>query len=204
MIELYNKHHLDKEYTLIGLFRKIKELYNPRRVLYPGCYVHITPSLIFSDATYIDSFRNTHKFYESAEVRDFIDKNKEYSDKANFKFYHQDYYKDIPEEIESYDVVISQYGGFVGQAVKKYLKKGGLLVCNNSHGDASMASIDPDYELLAVYNRRSDENYSISDMNLDEYLIPKRSVEVTKELLDKSMKGIGYTKSPSGYIFRRK
>jgi hypothetical protein len=87
--------------------------------------------------------------------------------------------------------------------VKKYLKKDGILVCNNSHGDASMASIDHDYELVAVYNRRSDEKFSLSEKNLTEYLIPKQKREITKEYLQKTMKGIGYTKSPSGYIFRK-
>ena len=203
MIELYTKHHSEKEYTSIGLFREIKKNFNPKRIIYPGCYVHITPSLIFSDVTYVDSFKNTQKFYESSEVKEFIDANKEYDDKTKFEFYHQDYFKDLPEELESFDAIISQYGGFGGQAVKKYLKKGGILVCNNSHGDASMASIDPEYELIAVYNRRSDDKFSISNKNLEKYLIPKKEIKITKELLNKTMKGVGYTKSPSGYIFRK-
>jgi len=89
-------------------------------------------------------------------------------------------------------------------AVKRYLKKGGILTCNNSHGDASMASMDVDYELIAVYNRRTDEKFSISSKNLKEYLVPKKKVKVTKESLEKAMKGIQYTKSPSGYTFRKK
>ena len=173
MLQLYKKNHTKKEYTSIGLFREIKKKFHPKKILYPGCYVHITPSLIFADVTYVDSFRNTQKFYESLEVREFIEKNKEYAEKAQFKFYHQDYLKDLTEDLESFDVIISQYADFVGRAVKKYLEKGGILVCNNSHGDASMASIDPDYELIAVYNRRSDEKFSISNKNLKEYLIPK-------------------------------
>jgi hypothetical protein len=80
MIELYKKYNSDKDYTSIGLFRELNKIFdNINRVLYPGCYVHITPSLIFSDVTYIDSYKNTYKFYESDEVKDFISKNKEYS-----------------------------------------------------------------------------------------------------------------------------
>ncbi len=203
MLHLYKKFHSQKDYTSIGLFRAIKEQFNPQKVLYPGCYVHITPSLVFSDVTYVDSFRNTHKFYESDEVRVFIDKNKEYAEAVHFKFHQQDYAKPLPEELESFDLVISQYGGFVGQAVKKYLKKGGILVCNNSHGDASMASIDPDYEFIGVYNRKSDEKFNISDGNLDEYLVPKKEITITKKYLQETMRGIGYTKSPSGYLFRK-
>jgi hypothetical protein len=72
--------------------------------------VHITPSLIFPEVTYVDAFRNTYKFYESSEVKEFIEKNKEYTDTATFTFYQQDYSKDIPEEPQSFDIVVSQYG----------------------------------------------------------------------------------------------
>ena len=204
MLELYKKNHSDKEYTSIGLFREIRKKFNLARILYPGCYVHITPSLIFPDVTYVDSFRNTQKFYQSSQIKEFIEKNKEYQEKTNLTFYHQDYCKDLPEDLKSFDVIISQYGGFVGMAVKKYLKKGGILVCNDSHGDASMASIDADYELIAVYNRRTDEKFSISSKNLEECMVPKKKVEITKEFIEKTGKGIPYTKSPSGYIFRKK
>jgi len=204
MLELYKKYHSQKDCTLIGLFREIKKKFNPKRILYPGSYVHITPSLIFSDVTYVDSFKDTHLFYKSLAVREFIKENKEYNKEVKIKFYEQDYFKELPEELESFDIVISQYSGFVGQAVKKYLKKGGLLVCNNSHGDASMASIDLDYKLTAVYDRKSDDKFNIYDEKLNEYLVPKKDVKVTKALLEKTMKGIVYTKCPSGYIFRKR
>lgn len=203
MLELYRKHYIDKDYTSIGLFREIKSKYNPRRILYPGCYVHITPSLVFSDVTYVDSFRNTNKFFDSIEVMEFIKRNKEYGEDAKFTFYYQDYFRNLPEKFNSFDLIISQYGGFVGQATKRYLKKGGVLVCNNSHGDAPMASIDSDFELVAVYNRRSDYKFSISGKDLDQYLIPKKEIKITKELLETTMRGIVYTKSPSGYIFSK-
>ena len=203
-LELYKKNHLDKDYTLIGLFREIKTMFNSKKILYPGCYIHITPSLIFPDVTYVDSFRNTNKFYENLEIKKFIEKNKEYTEKSKFKFYLQDYSKDLPEELESFDLIISLYGGFVGQAVKKYLKKGGILVCNNSHGDATMASLDSAYELIAIYNRKSDKKFTISSKNLNEYLILKKKITITKKDLEKTMKGIAYTKSPSGYVFRKR
>ncbi|MCY3414386.1 MAG: class I SAM-dependent methyltransferase [Candidatus Heimdallarchaeota archaeon] len=203
MFELYKKHHLSKEYTSIGLFRELDKKFTSERVLYPGCYVHITPSLIFPDVTYVDSFKNTNKFFEDTEVLKFIENDKEYAGKSKITFYHQDYYKNLAEPLESYDTLISQYAGFVGQAVKKYLKKGGILVCNNSHGDATMASLDDEYEFIGVYNRLSDEKFRISDKNLERYFIPKKEMEITKEILLKTQKGIGYTISPSGYIFRK-
>lgn len=204
MLHLYKKYNLDKEYTSIGLWREIQKKYNPQKVLYPGCYVHITPSLIFEEVVYVDSFRNTNEFYEDSEVKKFIEKNKEYENPAKYRFHHQDYSNALPEKEHSFDAIISQYGGFVGQATKKYLKTGGILICNNSHGDASMASLDADFELIAVYNRKSDEKFSISEANLEEYLIPKKNISVTKDLIAEKMQGVAYTKSPSGYIFQKK
>ena len=201
--KLYKKYHLDKDHTSIGLFRELKRNYKIKKVFYPGSHVHITPSLIFSNVTYADSFRNTDHFFKDEVSIDFIKFNKEYDEEPIIKFYQQNYNNPFIELNNDFDLVISQYAGFVGQAVKSYLKIGGLLVCNNSHGDASMAAIDSDYELVAVYRRYSDEKCRISSKKLDEYLIPKRGKQPTKEVLLKSMKGIAYTKSPSGYIFKK-
>jgi len=109
MLELYLKNNVNKQYTSIGLFREVQKKYSPEKVLYPWCYVHITPSLIFPYVVYVDSFRNTYKFYDDNEVHNFIEKNKEYSKKSMYPFHQQDYNKNIPGEFESFDMIISQY-----------------------------------------------------------------------------------------------
>lgn len=201
--QLYKKYHLDKQHTSLGLFRELNAEFEIERVFYPGSHVHITPSLIFSNVTYADSFRNTDKFFQEQKTIDFINNNKEYNEESIIRFYQQDYYKTFKELRKEFDMVISQYAGFVGQATKAYLKKDGILVCNNSHGDASMASLDSDFGLIAVYKRNTDEKFSISEKNLGDFLIPKKGIQPTKEQLTKSMQGIAYTKSPPGYIFRK-
>jgi hypothetical protein len=155
--ELYKKYNVVKDYTSIGLFRELKKKFEINKVFYTGSYVYITPSLLFPNVTYADSFRNTFKFYESAETFEYLKKNKEYPEEPVFKFYQQDYNKPFKELTEEFDLVISQYAGFVGQSQKLYLKKGGILACNNSHADASMASLNSDYELISGYRRETDE-----------------------------------------------
>ena len=201
--ELHKRFHLDKDYTSIGLFRELNRKFEIDKVFYPGCYVHITPSLIFSNVTYADSFRSTYKFFEDAASLGFIKENKEYPEEPSVRFYQQDYYEPFTELTDEFDLLISQYAGFVGQAAKPYLKTGGILVCNNSHGDASMASLDADYELIAVYRRKTDELYSISENNLSDYLQPKSGKQPTQEQLTQAMRGVAYTKSPTGYIFEK-
>lgn len=200
---LYKKYHVDKDYTSIGLFRAIRDNFDIKNVFYPGSHVHIAPSLIFSNVTYADSFRNTYKFFEDKEVNDFVKKNKEYPEEPIIRFFQQDYNKPFKELGKEFDLVISQYAGFVGQAAKQYLKRGGILICNNSHGDASMASLDKDFKLIAVYRRYADDKFTISNKKLKEYLQPKSGNQPTKEELLKTMKGVAYTKSPSGYIFEK-
>jgi hypothetical protein len=125
-----------------------------------------------------------------------------YDEDSVISFRHKDYRKDIGELRESFDLLISQYAGFVSQFCKKYLKIGGILLVNNSHGDASMASIDDDYKFIGVLNKRRNK-YSLSEKNLGSYFIPKKPREITREHLEKIKRGIGYTKSPTAYIFKR-
>jgi hypothetical protein len=42
----------------------------------------------------------------------------------------------------------------------------------------------------------------VSDRNLDAYLIAKRDIEVTADLIHESGRGIAYTKSPFAYLFQ--
>lgn len=51
--DIYDKNHASKGYEHIDLFRRLKEEYNIKKVLYPGSYAHISPSFIFSDVVYI-------------------------------------------------------------------------------------------------------------------------------------------------------
>ncbi len=66
-----------------------------------------------------------------------------------------------------------------------------------------MASLDPDYKLVAVYQRKTDELYRIFDNSLADYLIPKNGKQPTKEQLSQTMRGVAYTNSPTGYIFEK-
>lgn len=112
--KLYKKYNVDKDYTSIGLFRELNIKYDISKVFYPGCYVHITPSLIFSDVVYADSFRNTFKFFKDTETIEYIQKNKEYSSAESICFYQQDYHQPFSQFDFEFDLIISQYSGFVG------------------------------------------------------------------------------------------
>jgi len=203
-LEEYDKYHLDRDNERIGLFKALVEKYPIKKAMYAGSHTHITPSFVIPHVVYVDSYKKAKTFFDQPEVIEYVKKRKLYPEEPIVIFHHSDYAKKFGEEEQSFDLLISQYAGFISQACKKYLKIGGILVANNSHGDASMAFLDKDYEFVGVYNRKSDTDYTILDKNLETYFIPKKKdKKMTKAYLEEIQRGIGYTKSPSGYIFQR-
>jgi hypothetical protein len=126
---------------------------------------------------------------------------KRYEEPPNIAFLAQDYAKELSIGTD-YDVLLSQYAGFVSEKCKKYLRKGGILVANNNHGDASLASIDNDFKLRAVVNRRG-ERFWYASIPIDQYFVPQRNIKVTRDMLYKIKRGIGYTRTASNYIFEK-
>ena len=99
--------------------------------------------------------RKRVKFFADDSYLIVINKKKIYSEESIIRFHPISYQKPLPEELGTFDLMISQYAGFISHYCKQYLKKGGILVANNSHGDAGVAFTDEDYELIAVINYRS-------------------------------------------------
>ena len=202
-LSLYKKYHIDREDERLGLFTILADKFKIKNALYPGSFVHITPSFVIPKVVYVDNYKKTKKLFSDPTLIEFISKKKLYKEEAVIAFHFKDYQKDIEEPKESFDLLISQYAGFISLYCKKYLKVGGLLVANNSHGDASMAFLDKDYRFTGVFNKRKGNKYTFSDKNLDTYFIPKKPREITREYLLKTQKGIGYTKSPASYLFTK-
>ena len=201
-IAVYHKHYVDKGFERLDLFQQLAERYSIESALYPGSFVHITPSLVYPVTTYVETDARAKAFFADPAVYAFIEEHKTYDREPEVTFHAADYRNHFGELETRYDLLISQYAGFVSQPCKRYLKIGGLLLANNSHGDASMASIDEDYVLVAIVHCRGGE-HRLSEHDLDAYLIPKAHIAITREYLEELGRGVGYTKSASSYIFRR-
>lgn len=200
-LDLYQEHFVDKDFERLDLFQLLREKYGIASAIYPGSFVHITPSFVFPVTTYIESDKRAKKFFENPGLSEFINFRKGYRQAPIVQFYAQDYREAIDEE-EKYDLLISQYAGFVSKYCKRYMKIDGILLVNNSHGDASMASIDDDLVFIAVILKNGSK-HTISEKKLTEYFVPKKAMEITVEVLESIQKGIGYTKVASSYLFRR-
>jgi hypothetical protein len=195
----YNKYFTSRKFDRLGLFEQLNKKYNIKKALYLGSHVHITPSLVYPEVVYVDTYGSFKAMVESEEALEFVKLNKQYSAVPSYTSIQQNYENDL--DIDSdFDLLISQYAGFISRSGKKYLKKGGILVANNSHGDASMANLDKDYEFVAVANPNED-GWIISD-NLDGYFLRKDGKSDDVNELLKSGKGPGYKKVAEDYVFR--
>jgi hypothetical protein len=197
---LYKQNYLDKDFERLELFDLLQRRYLLRTALYPGSFLHITPSLVYPVTVYADTDERAGRFFSDPWVREFVEKNKRYEQTPVMRFHAQDYTAELPEPAGSFDLLISQWAGFVSQACKSYLKDGGLLLVNNSHGDASMASIDGNFRFIGAVTAGGGR-FRLIETNLDSYFVPKSSVEITREYLFEIRRGIGYTKTAWAYLF---
>ncbi|MGE3961299.1 MAG: hypothetical protein AB7F65_06405 [Dehalococcoidia bacterium] len=165
------------------------------RVLYPGAYVHVTPSLVFPRVTYNDTDRRTPAFFADDAVLQFIREHREYAEEPEVRFWHGSY-TELPGPGGAFDLLISQYAGPVSQACAPWLARGGVLYANDSHGDASLAHFDERYEFIGVV----DEGV-VDTSRLDEYFQPRGRRTPTRESVLSDGRGPRYRVEAAGYLF---
>ena len=167
-IQAYQKYYTDRDYEQVDLFRLLRNKFAISKAIYPGSYIHVSPSFVFENVVYIDSDKNAIQFFQSNELINLARKRKEYDESPKIEFYGINY-EDLIEEFHSqFDLLISQYAGFISLACKDYLRIGGYLLVNNSHGDAGLASIDKDYQLISTVHKARGK-YRLSQTSLEKY-----------------------------------
>jgi len=72
--KLYKKYYIDKSDERLELFKIITERYDIKSGLYPGSFVHITPSFVIPKMVYIDLDKRCPRFFQSNETLSFIEK----------------------------------------------------------------------------------------------------------------------------------
>ena len=183
------------------LFQAVSAALPVRRVLYAGSYVDVAPSFVYDDVTYVDMDKRAAAFFADTEgVRQIIGDHGG-NVGGRFVFAHGDY-RSLDFEPNSFDLLISLYAGFISEPCGRFLRIGGHLLVNSSHGDAALAALDPRFKLNAVVTA-ANGRYRVTDQNLDSYMVPKKQQTITRESLMKSGRGIAYTKSPFAYVFER-
>ncbi len=186
-----------------GLFSAVADAVDVDAALYPGSYVDITPSFLWPSVTYVDIDRAADRFFADDEgISELLVEHGVAPGLHAVRFIPANYTDELGLTDGSFDLLISLYAGFISEHCTRYLREGGFLLVNSSHGDVAMASLNVNYRLHGVVLSRSGR-YSVRTGRLDSYLVPKRDIEVTVELLHETGRGVAYTKSPFAYLFER-
>lgn len=185
------------------LYTAVSHVVEAKHVLYPGSFVDIAASFVWPSVTYIDSIDRARRFFDDREgVQELVAEHDPPTPNPDITFVHGDYTGDLGLPEGHFDLLISLYAGFVSEHCTRYLRKGGTLLVNPSHGDVAMAALDPRYQLHGVIASDRGE-YRITTNDLDRYLVPKNpDIEITADLLHSLNRGIAYTRSPFAYLFR--
>ena len=155
VVDLYKKYYSDIQFERAGLFRLLQRHYRCIEVLYPGSFIHITPSFFFPHVVYIDKNSVAAEFFQdTGSVLRLVNRNKEYKRSAYIRFLREDYSKITRLEDARFDLLISLYAGNIPRVCKRYLKPGGLLLINYFQDDLVEAGHDPEYNLVGAVRYR--------------------------------------------------
>ncbi|MGD6851180.1 MAG: hypothetical protein ACQCN6_03880 [Candidatus Bathyarchaeia archaeon] len=162
----------------------LKNNFQITRVLYPGSWIHLTPSLVFPFVVYVDSLSNIKRMFDDPQLIEYIRKHSKISEPC-IKAHETDYRQKINEEEDSFDLILSLNSGFVSQYCSKYLKKNGLLLANNGHYDAIKAYTDKEnYKVTGIFPNSS----TLKVKDLDAYFLTKNNLIITSDMVIENSK----------------
>jgi len=181
----------------LRVLKLLKNNYEIKRVMYPGSWIHLTPSLVFPYVVYVDNFAKMESMLSDPELLEYIGTNSEIYGESIIKVHPIDYRSEIPEEKTSFDLLISLSSGYVSQYCGSYLKKNGILFVNNEHYDATKAFVDKDFSPIGVftYTRKLIQQ----PKSIHEYFLTKKDEVITSEMVTENSK-----RSPSKAKYKLK
>ncbi|WP_228373017.1 hypothetical protein [Demequina maris] len=179
----------------------MRDAWHPTNALYPGSYLDLSPSTAIPAVTYIDTDRRAARYFaDTALVAAELRGRGGTGAVAQVSFLPLDYTARLPLPDHHFDLLISLYAGPVWEHCRQHLAPGGRLLANASHGDASLAAIDPSLRLVAAVHHR-DGRYRLETADLDRYLVPKNPEHADAETIRRASRGIAYTTSAFAYVF---
>ena len=118
-------------------------------VVYPGCSIHVTPSMYFRHVTYVDrSDRSAQFFTDEPGVAKVIADRSHHSKAPHVQFIHQDFTEPLPVREASFCLPLALYTPGVARATARYLRVGGLLVMDNHRVEAADAMRERNLNLI--------------------------------------------------------
>lgn len=197
----YKSQYSDLKFERAELFQFIQQTYACREVLYPGCSIHITPSLYFPHVVYVDQSQDAAKFFaEQKTLNEFVNRRKSYKQSAYVRFIHQDYSAPLPFMDGSFDLLLALFAGGVSAACTRYLKVGGILITNNHQDDAVDAARDERLEYVAIIFFHKGK-YHLEEQTPDKFRIT--ATESSSRYLKQTGQGLAYMENETYHVFKR-
>ena len=186
-----------------ALFQAIAQQWDIESALYVGSYLDLAPSTAFASVTYVDIDRRAAAFFANEVlVSSQLQGKTAPGAGERVEFLHADHTSPLPLPDSSVDLLISLYTVPAWASCQQYVKPGGLLLSNASHGEASLAALNPNLRLEAVIDEDAG-GYQINHQDVDDYLIPKNAEQADVDFIQAHGKGIRYTKEAFAYMFSR-
>ena len=168
-------------HDLHAVFRAVRDLIGVQRVVYPGSYVHLTPSLVFPHVCYVDSIKGFGAAMQSSDVLSWLDAHREYPAPVELAAIETTYDRIPPSLLASFGLMVSLNAGAISQSCKPQLSPGAHLLVNDGHYDAARAHVDADYTLVAAFS--ADGSCELDENVLREYFVSRKGQSLTREML---------------------
>ena len=179
------------------LFAAVADLVPVERALYPGSYVDLSPSTAIGSVTYVDTDARAARFLADPDLveAELVGRTRP-GGGERVRFLAADYTEPLDVAEGSVDLLISLFAGPLSDHARRYPRPGGWLLANSSHGDASLAALDPTLRQVAVAHDRGG-HYRVTTDRLEEYLVPRRPEMADADRIRSSGRGIAYTRAAS-------
>lgn len=185
------------------LFAAVRAAWEPRTALYPGSYLDLAPSTAIPSVTYVDTDRRAAGFFgDDGLVTRELEGRTLPGAGVGVHFLAADYTEPLPVPSAGFDLLVSLFAGPVWDHCQQHLAPTGLLLANTSHGDASVAALDPGLRLVAAVHHR-DGRYRLDTDDLDSYLVPRKPAAADAGEIRRQGRGIAYTRPAFAYVFGR-
>ena len=177
----YREMRHSHDHDLLGVFRAVRDLIGVQRVVYPGSYVHLTPSLVFPRVCYVDSVKGFGAAMQSLDLPAWLDAHKEYAEQVEVTAVEAAYDRIPSTLLAGFGLMISLNAGSVSEECKPLLAASAHLLANDGHYDAARAHVDADYTLVAALS--ADGAVETGEEALRGHFVSKQGQPLTREML---------------------
>lgn len=201
---IYHNLYKNIGFERTDLFEFIRDVFHSKSVLYPGCSMHISPSFIFPQVTYVDKSQDAADFFsDRPAVMKIIEDNRRDKGSGSFDFLFKDYVNEgLPLKDSSFDLLISLYADHVIDNCSRFVRTDGIVICNNFHDEALRLDDKAKLALIGFIRKTNQKYHFFTDHPLSE-LKHRDEEKLQKRCLKNKNGRLWYEDHETYYVFRK-